>query len=100
MTQLETPVLLLDLRDVIDENIRSSTNTRLVLDTSGGDAVEILGSDGQTDDEIGELGAVLLDGGFDGGDLVGHGLLAGGGPDSEQELGVGRDGGRDGGDGV
>lgn len=82
---------LAEVIDEVDEGIRLNTNTTLVLDTSDGVTVEILATDGDTDDKIGQVSAVLLDGLLEGVDLLVDRVSAGG-PDTEEDLGLGVDG--------
>ena len=63
-------------------------------------AVEILASDGDAGDETVELVAVLVDGLLESGNLVVESLVTGRSPETEEQGGLGADGGGDGGDGV
>jgi hypothetical protein len=82
---------LAEVVNEVDEGVRLNTNTTLVLDTSNGVTVEILATDGDTNDEIGQLRAVLLDGLLEGADLLVD-RVGTGGPDTEEDLGLGVDG--------
>lgn len=81
----------LEVVDEADEGLGVGTDTRLVLDTGDGVAVQVLGTDGGTDDEVGELGAVLGDGGLQGVDLLVN-VVGAGGPDTEKDVGLSLDG--------
>ena len=85
-----------DLRDVADEFVRGGARARLGCDSRRGDAVEILATDGDTDDEVGELGAPLLDGRFESCEFGLDLAVASRGPDSKEKGGVLRNGSRDG----
>ncbi|KAB8349493.1 hypothetical protein FH972_023519 [Carpinus fangiana] len=87
---------VLDLANIVGDDIGTSSNTSLVLDAGGGDAVQILRADRDGHGVVGELAAVLLDGSLERGQLVVEGLVASGAPETEQKAGVGGDGGRDG----
>lgn len=100
VTNWEAPVLGLDLVDVLNQSVWTSTNTRLVDDTSWADTVQILRSDTQSNDQVGEFASVLLNSVLNSLNLVGDVRLSSGGPDTEQKLGVGGDSGGDGRDGV
>lgn len=88
--------LLARLLDVADELVRGRAQAALVLDASWRDTVEILAANRDTDDEVGEVAAVLLDGGLKGVELVCHDLLTGAAPESEEEGCLGVDGGLEG----
>ena len=61
---------VLDLCDVVDDFCRVSTHTGIVFDARGRLPIEVFATDGEADDEIGERGAVCLDSGCQGRDLV------------------------------
>lgn len=90
---------LTDLANVVDENVGRLTVTTLLLDTGLGDAVQVLGTDRDTDGQVGKtLGAELADGGLESGKLVVESLLVLGSPETEKKSGVGLDGSGNGGD--
>lgn len=62
--------------DVVDDVCRVGTNTRIVFDASGRLSIEIFATYGKADDEIGKRGAVCLDSGCQGRDLVGNFALS------------------------
>jgi hypothetical protein len=66
----------------------------------GAVAVQVFAADREPHDEVGEVGAVGLDGRVERGEFVGDACFARGAPHAEQEGGVGGDGGRDGRDDV
>jgi len=87
---------LLEVADELDDDIRVGTDTGRVVDqTSLADTVEILAADGDTDDKVGELLAVGVDGGLESSKLLVN-VLGARGPDTEEDLGVGLDGSREG----
>ena len=86
-----------DLLDIVDKVVWVGAVARLGRDTRRGDAVEILAANGDSDYEICELGAVLCDGGLEGGDFGLHASLATGSPQAQEEGGVLGNGSRDGG---
>lgn len=88
----------LDLLDVGDQQVGVDTNTGVVLGASDRVTVEILATDGDTDDQLGEGLAVGADGGLESGNLVVD--VAAGGPETEQEGSVLGDGSGNGLDGV
>lgn len=85
--------------DEVNESIGLDTDTTLVLDTGNGVTVEILTTDGNTNDEVGQLGTVLLDGLLEGADLIVD-VVGTRGPDTEEDLGLGVDGSLESLDGV
>lgn len=90
---------LAEVVNEVDEGVGLNTDTTLVLDTSNGVTVEILATNGDTNDEVGQLRAVLLDGLLEGADLLVDGVGTGG-PDTEEDLGLGVDGSLESLDGV
>lgn len=50
-----------DLVDVVHERLRLSTQSRVVLNSGRADAVEILRTNRDTGDEVGECRAILID---------------------------------------
>jgi hypothetical protein len=88
-----------DVLDELHNLLGAVTDTRLVPDTGLGHAVEVLAADRDADDEVGQLGAVLLDGR---GERVELTVDARGArrPHTEEELCVGRNGGGEGSDGL
>lgn len=58
-------------------------------------AVQVLAADGDAVDGVGQLGAVLRDGGLEGEDLVGKGSLAARSPQAEEQGGSRVQGGGD-----
>lgn len=87
-----------NLGNVADEDVGASTDTGRVHDTDGAIAVEILASDGDGLNQVGELGAVGLDSGAEGGELIVEVCLTSRSPHSQKKGGVCVDGGGDGGD--
>lgn len=79
-----------DLVDALDQVLGGGA------DLTGALAVQVLGTDGETDDEVGELVAVLADGLLESGNLVVDGLGAAGDPQTQKEGGLGVNGGGDG----
>ena len=79
------------LLDVFDELLGLSTGAGLVLNTSGGDTVEVLAADGDTLNEVSEGSAVPSNGSLESSDLVVEVGLTGGGPHAEEETGLGVD---------
>lgn len=90
---------LLEVVDEVNEDIRLNTDTTLVLNASNGVTVEILATNGDTDDEVGQLGAVLVDSLLEGADLLVD-VVSAGSPDTEEDLGLGVDGSLESLDGV
>ena len=82
---------LLPVADELDDLGRAGANARLVLDARDRNTVQVLGTDGGADDQVGKLLAVLLDGVLQGLDLGLDGVGAGS-PDAQKDLGVGLDG--------
>lgn len=91
---------LADLLDVLEDDLGAGTSKLTGLDADGGVAVEILGTDRDTGDEAIELVAVLVDGLLKSSNLIVESLLAGGSPETEEDAGLGLDGGGNGGDGL
>lgn len=87
-----------DLVDVVDQLGGLETGTGGGASADGGVTVEILGTDGDTDDQVGEVVTVGVDGGLESGKLVGHG--AAGGPETEEKSGLLLDSSGDGLDGA
>ena len=87
------------LLDEVGDDFGVSTHASLVGDTGDGVAVQILAADGDADDQVCKLLAVLLDGLAQGVQVVLDGGCAGA-PDAEQHGCVCVDGGLEGGDGV
>jgi hypothetical protein len=85
--------------DEVNESIGLDTDTTLVLDTGNRVTVEILTTDGNTNDEVGQLRAVLLDGLLEGVDLLVD-RVSTRGPDTEEDLGLGVNGSLESLDGV
>lgn len=85
-----------DQANVSDDVRGLRTVARLGSDTHGRAAVEILTANRDTDDELCEVGSVLLDGGLEGSDFGLEGTLTAGGPETEQQRGVFRNGGGNG----
>jgi hypothetical protein len=83
------------LLNVLDQLGRSSAGV-LAGNTPLGVAVEVLTADGDTDDEIGELVTVLLDGGLESADLVVEAGVTSRCPHAEKESGLCVDGSLDG----
>ena len=71
------------LLDVVDELLGLSTGAGLVLDTGWCHTVEVLATDGDTLDKVGESSAVLGNGGLESSDFVVEVGLTGGGPHAE-----------------
>jgi hypothetical protein len=90
---------LSDLLDVADEVVWVCAGARLGVDARRGDAVEILATNGDTDDQVGELRSPLLDGRLESSELSLNLAVTSGGPDTEEEGGILRNGSWDGGDG-
>lgn len=90
---------LSDFSDVLDENVRVAAGVLASLDTSGGDTVKILTADGDTGNEVVDLTTVLVDGALQSSKLVVEGILASGGPETEEKTGLGLDGSRNSRDG-
>lgn len=87
--------LLARLLDELGQDIDVGTDAGLVGDTVDRHTVQVLASDGDTDNKVGELLAVLLDGLGEGGELAVDALGAGC-PHAEEDLGLGLDGGLEG----
>lgn len=85
-----------DLVDVVDEAGWSLTTAAVVLNASRSDAVQVLRSDRDTIDEVGEGGAILVDGVLQGSQLLVERVLASASPKTEQQSGLGVDGGGNG----
>lgn len=83
--------------DVVDDVVGVLANTGLGGDTSGRVTVEILATDGDTDNQLGEIGTVLRDGGLQGSDLVVESVTRG--PETEEKSCVGSNGGGNSGNG-
>ena len=81
-----------DLLDVIDNVGRLCSGTRVILDASGGDAVEVLGTNRDAYDEACELGFILGDSRCKGGDFVCKVSLACRCPEAKEQSGAGVDG--------
>jgi hypothetical protein len=86
--------------DISNKSIRVGARVFAILDTSGGVAVEILATDGDTGNKAIQLVTVLVDGLLKSLDLAIEGFVAGRGPETEEKAGLCLNGGRDGGDGV
>ena len=84
---------LTGLFDVVDEYVRLSTG--VASSTVDGNTVKILGTDGDTDNQVSEGSTILGDGSLERVDLVVEGLLASGGPQSKEESSLGIDRGLD-----
>jgi hypothetical protein len=82
-----------DLVDVVNELGGLNTDTSVGLDTGLRVTVKILAADGDTDDELGEVLTVGVNGGLESGDLVGHATT--GGPETEEKGNLFLDGGGD-----
>jgi hypothetical protein len=82
-----------NLLDVRDELLGLDTGAGVGLGASDRVTVHILRTDGDTDDQLGEVFTVLADGGLESGDLVLH--VASGDPETEKQLGLLRNGGGD-----
>lgn len=67
---------LLDLSNVVDNLGGACTNARIVFDTGGRHTVQVFTADGETNHQIGKGRTILLDGGGEGIDLVGHAGLS------------------------
>lgn len=67
-----------------------------VVDTSWCDAIQVLAADRDTNNQVSEGTAILLDSSFESGNLIIDHLLTGRCPHSEQKCGLGVDGGLDG----
>jgi hypothetical protein len=90
---------LLVLLDELDDDVGPGTDAALVLTARLRVAVEILAADRHANDEVGELVAVRVDGLLQGAELLVD-VVGARGPDAEQQLGLGVDGGLEGLDGV
>jgi hypothetical protein len=90
---------LAEVVDEVNKGVGLNTNTTLVLDTGNRVTVEILATDGNTDDEVGQVSAVLLDGLLEGVDLLVD-VVSARGPDTKEDLGLGVDGSLESLDGV
>lgn len=91
--------LVAGVLDELDNGLSVIADARLVPDTGLRHTVQVLATDRDTDNEISQLGAVLLQSSLQSGKLVVD-VVGTRGPDTEEQLGVGRDGGserRDGG---
>jgi hypothetical protein len=64
------------LCDVVDDVCRVGTNAGIVFDARGRLSIKIFASNREADNEIGKGGAVYLDSGFQGRDLVGNFTLS------------------------
>jgi hypothetical protein len=82
-----------NLLDVGNELLGLDTGAGVGLGAGDRVAVHILATDGDTDDQLGEVITVLADGGLESGDLVGH--VTSGGPETEKQLGLLLNGGGD-----
>ncbi|KAI6760866.1 hypothetical protein HG530_009726 [Fusarium avenaceum] len=81
---------LAEVVDEVNEGVGLNTNTTLVLDTGNRVTVEILATDGNTNDEVGQVSAVLVDGLLEGADLLVD-VVSARGPDTKEDLGLGID---------
>lgn len=89
-----------DLVDVRRNGVGARADTRVGLDADHRVAVQIFATDADPGNATGEGIAILVNGGFEGRDLAIDGLLAGRGPDTEEERGVLSDGSGDSRDGA
>lgn len=89
-----------DKADVTNEGVGLRSRVLAVGNASGGDAVEVLAADRDTSNEAVELAAVLVDGLLKSLELGLEGVVAGGCPEAEKNVGLGLDGSRDSRDGV
>lgn len=85
-----------DLVDVVDNGVGISTDVRSRSDALGAVAVEVLASDGDSINDAGEIGAVLLDGACKGSQLALECRLTTRSPETEQQRSLGVDGSLDG----
>jgi hypothetical protein len=85
--------------DVVNQDVRALSQATLVQNTLDGNPVKVLGTNRNTDDEIGEGSAILLDGVPESVQLVLEHIAACRRPQTQQEAGLGIDGGLDGRDG-
>lgn len=83
--------------DVVDDVVGVLANTGLGGDTSGRVTVEILTTDGDTNNQAGEVRTVGRDGGLQGGDFVVESVTRG--PETEEKSGVCCNGGGNSGNG-
>ena len=90
----------LGLANEASDLLRRCTDTAVVLDASGRNAVQVFRADGEANHEIGESATVLLDGALESRKLVVKASLTAAGPHSQKKAGLGSDGGRNGRDGV
>jgi hypothetical protein len=83
--------------DELDDLLRAVANTRFVPDTGLRHTIKILATDRNTNDEISQLGAVLLNRSLEGIQLVVD-IVGARRPDTKEELGIRRDRGGESGD--
>lgn len=83
-----------DLLDVGDKLLGLNTGAGVRLRASDGVTVHIFATDGDTNDELGEVITILADGRLESGNLVVH--VASGGPKTQEQLGLLLNGGRNG----
>lgn len=88
-----------DLLDVANDVVWVCSGACLGLDSRRGDAVKILATNRDTDDQVSELGSPLGDGSLESSELSLHLAVTSRGPDTEEEGGILRNSSWDGGDG-
>ena len=91
---------LANLVDVADEGLGASTGVGAGELAGGSLTVEVLTTNGDTGNKFVELTAVLVNGLLEGSNLLVESLLASRGPETEEQAGLGADGGGNGGDGL
>jgi hypothetical protein len=78
--------------DIIDKDIRALTNSTIVLDALHGGPVKILGANRDTNDQVSQSTAVLLDSRAQSIKLILEDFAASRSPQSQEETGIGVDG--------
>ena len=89
-----------DLVDIVDDRVRTHTDTSIVGNTNGSNTIDILRAHTDACNQVGESAAILRDSGLEGSNLVGKLSVTGRSPQTEQQRSAGADGGGDGGDGA